>query len=220
MPSKGDRALGEDLVNVTFKIQKSVMDVVDQHLRMLQRTTRWQRIGRNDALRDIFLRGIDSIEHPPAPSTRDETAAHALAALAAAGEPDLPPVPAPLPTAPYEARALPAALDLDLEPTMVSPVEPAATTAGGAIPPAPAYEARALTPDLAPEPDLPIEHPLDLELADPPLALAVDVTQESAVPAAQSEEVRPARSRRTARPKVHPPMPIKPKRARRAQRGD
>ena len=67
MPAKGDRTLGEDLVNVTFKVQASVMDTVEQHLRMLQRTTRDQRIGKGDALRDIFLRGIDTIENPPQP---------------------------------------------------------------------------------------------------------------------------------------------------------
>ena len=62
-----------------------------------------------------------------------------------------------------------------------TPVEPAATAAGGAIPPAPAYEARTLTPEVPPE--APLEHPLDLNLADTPLEVDLDVTQESAVPA-------------------------------------
>ena len=153
MPAKGDRTLGEDLVNVTFKVQASVMDTVEQHLRMLQRTTRDQRIGKGDALRDIFLRGIDTIENPPQPFPVELSAAQL--------------------------------------PLSTPPVEPAATTAGGAIPPAPAYEARVLTPEAGSQADAPrrrrVASPLDRELEDMPLEPALDVTQESAVPAAPAE---------------------------------
>ena len=64
MPAKGDMMLGEPLATVTFKIPQSVLVVAEKHLRTLQRTTRYQRIGKSDCLRDIFMRGIDSIENP------------------------------------------------------------------------------------------------------------------------------------------------------------
>ena len=57
---------------------------------------------------------------------------------------------------------------------------------GKPIPPAPAYEARVLTPEVPPE--APLEHPLDHELEDAPLERAVDVTQESVVPEVPREE--------------------------------
>ena len=180
MPAKGDRTLGEDLANLTFKVPASALPAIEAHLRAMQRTSRWQRIGRSDALRDIFLRGIDSIENP--------------------------------------TQQFPVVLDAPQLP-LPSPrlVEPAATSAGGAIPTAPAYEARALTPDLTDDDDL---EDMPLEPEQPLTMEPPEVTQESVVPEAPAATVRPARARRTARPKANPPMPIKPKRASRAQRGD
>lgn len=187
MPAKGDRTHGEDLVNVTFKVQASVMDTVEKHLRMLQRMTRYQRIGKSDVLRDIFLRGIDSIENPPQPSPM---------ALDAA-ELSTPPPVEPEPSAPaYEARAQEDDLeDMPLDPrdmTQESAV-PAAPAAGGDIPPD-------LAPEVPPrgEPDWSLGSTWAQAFAARPL----QVTQESPAPAAPAETVTPPRSGKAARPKA------------------
>lgn len=83
-------------------------------------------------------------------------------------------------------------------------VEPAATSAGGAIPTAPAYEARTLTPDPNDREDLPrrrrIISPLDQDVEDMPLTMEpTAVTQESVVPTA--ETVKTARPKAAATPK-------------------
>jgi hypothetical protein len=185
MPAKGDRLLGENLVNVTFKIPESALATIEQHHRTLQRMHRWQRINKSDCLRDIFMRAIDALENPP--------------------------------------QQFPVVIDPGPELSRVTPaqVEPAATSAGGAIPPPPAYEAQVMTTETFPEPpmehavtdtvtdtvvtdtvtDTPLEHPLDEELDDALLALAVDVTQESVVPAVAVEPARPkaAAKRKTTR---------------------
>ena len=161
MPSKDARVLGEDLVVVTARIPPSALTFIDQHVARLRRQHRGRKFGRSEAIRDLIMRAIDALEAPLLPPQ----SALALAALAAAGEPDLPPVPAPAPTAPYEARAL--------------------------------------TPDLE---DMPLE-PEPLLTREP-----TDVTQESAVPDAQTEDLRP-RGGRPARPKraVAPRSQAKPK---------
>ena len=153
MPAKGDRTLGEDLANLTFKVPASALPVIEAHLRAMQRTSRWQRIGRSDALRDIFLRGIDSIENPP--------------------------------------QAFPVVLDTPQLPLPPRPaVEPAATSAGGAIPPAPAYEARAMDPEVPPEVPLEMEPPAVTQTRTTKAKAPVAATK----PTAKKQPARPKKS--------------------------
>ena len=68
MPAQGDRTHGEDLVNVTFKVEASVMDTVEKHLRV-RCSARRATSGLARAMPCVtLLHGIDSIETSRQPS--------------------------------------------------------------------------------------------------------------------------------------------------------
>ena len=181
MPAKGDRTLGEDLTTLTFKVQSSVMETVEAHLRYLQRTTRYQRIGRSDCLRDIFLRGIDSIEHPP------------------------PQFPVVIDPGPEPSRPTPAAYEAQVtapeafpEPPLEEEPEPRPRARRVAVP---------RDEDIEDMPLVPTAVSVTDTVTDTPLELAVDVTQESVVPVATAETVKTARPKAAAKPKAKTARP-------------
>ena len=61
MPAKDYRTLGEDLINVAVRLPQSVIDQVDAHIETLRGANRWAKVARSDALRDLVLRGLDSV---------------------------------------------------------------------------------------------------------------------------------------------------------------
>ena len=71
MPAKDYRTLGEDLINVAVRLPQSVIDQVDAHIDTLRSGARWAKVGRSDALRDLVLRGLESIKTPSLPPHAD-----------------------------------------------------------------------------------------------------------------------------------------------------
>jgi hypothetical protein len=88
MPAKGYRTMGEELENVAIRLPISVVAQVDAHIETLRKAAPWAKVGRSDALRDLVVRGLDSLSQPqPAPT--------AMPAIPSAMEPapDAPPAP-------------------------------------------------------------------------------------------------------------------------------
>ena len=70
MPAKDHRTLGEDLTNVAVRLPASVLEQVDTHIATLRVLSPWARVGRSEALRDLILRGLQSLApQPPLAST-------------------------------------------------------------------------------------------------------------------------------------------------------
>jgi hypothetical protein len=67
MPPKDYRTMGEDLVNIAVRIPQSVMGEIDAHVERLRSASRWAKVGRSDALRDLILRALDSLTTPAPP---------------------------------------------------------------------------------------------------------------------------------------------------------
>jgi len=71
MPSKGYRTMGEELENVAMRLPMSVLAQVDAHIETLRKAAPWAKVGRSDALRDLVVRGLQSLSHPsPQPTQR------------------------------------------------------------------------------------------------------------------------------------------------------
>ena len=61
MPSKGYRTMGEELENVAMRLPMSVVAQVDAHIDTLRKGAPWAKVGRSDALRDLVVRGLQSL---------------------------------------------------------------------------------------------------------------------------------------------------------------
>ena len=65
MPSKGYRTMGEELENIAMRLPMSVVAQVDAHIDTLRKGAPWAKVGRSDALRDLVVRGLQSLSQPP-----------------------------------------------------------------------------------------------------------------------------------------------------------
>ena len=70
MPSKGYRTMGEELENVAMRLPMSVVAQVDAHIDTLRKGAPWAKVGRSDALRDLVVRGLQSLSQPPPQPTK------------------------------------------------------------------------------------------------------------------------------------------------------
>ena len=67
MPTKDYRTLGEELINVAVRVPQSVLKEVDNHIQTLRTLTPWARVGRSEALRDVLLKGLLSLQTTATP---------------------------------------------------------------------------------------------------------------------------------------------------------
>jgi hypothetical protein len=155
---------------LSVRLDPETLPALDQYVAELRQTMLGARVDRGTAIRHLILIGLQERgflpETPEPPASADE---------ARAQEDDLE--------------------DMPLDPTDMTQESavPAATSAGGDIPPDP-------PPDLAPEvtPDWSLASTWAQAFAARPL----EVTQESPAPAAPAEDARPPRGGKTARPKA------------------
>lgn len=73
MPPKDYRAMGEDLVGIAVRVPASIMDEIDAHVERLRAASRWAKVGRSDALRDLILRALESLATPAPPASMPHT---------------------------------------------------------------------------------------------------------------------------------------------------
>jgi hypothetical protein len=75
MPSKGYRTMGEELENVAMRLPMSILAQVDAHINTLRKGAPWAKVGRSDALRDLVVRGLQSLAQlQPTPSIQPQPA--------------------------------------------------------------------------------------------------------------------------------------------------
>jgi hypothetical protein len=61
MPPKGFRSLSEDTISVSTRVPLSLMPAVEAHTARLRRQTPYLKVSQADALRDLLIRGLQSI---------------------------------------------------------------------------------------------------------------------------------------------------------------
>ena len=76
MPTKDYRMLGEELTNVAVRVPLSVLREVDHHIPTLRTLTPWARVGRSEALRDLILKGLQSLHTTATPVATDAAPPH------------------------------------------------------------------------------------------------------------------------------------------------
>ena len=125
MPAKGSRTMGEELENVAMRLPVSVLPQVDAHIDTLRKTAPWAKVGRSDALRDLVVRGLQSLAQPapPVPPQPAHLSIETQPAVPIALEGVPPSQTQPVAPTPQPARKRPTS---DAAPAMVQcPVNPA-----------------------------------------------------------------------------------------------
>jgi hypothetical protein len=62
MPPKGFRSLHEDTISVSTRVPLSLMPAIEAHTTRLRRQTPYLKVSQADALRDLLIRGLQSID--------------------------------------------------------------------------------------------------------------------------------------------------------------
>jgi hypothetical protein len=119
MPPRGHYSMGEEMQNIGMRLPVSVVEQVDVHVERLRKETPWAKVGRSDALRDLVLRGLATLEPAPSP-TEDVPFPTAETELI----PDVAPVAPTPPPAASPGPALPA--PVESPPPSAEPPAPAA----------------------------------------------------------------------------------------------
>ena len=96
--------MGEELENVAMRLPMSVLVDVDAHILFLRTATPWAKVGRSDALRDLVMRGLQSLHHfstaqlprIPGPEPQLPLPPEAVPPPALLPAPETPPAPAPM----------------------------------------------------------------------------------------------------------------------------
>jgi hypothetical protein len=105
MPPRGYYSMGEEMQNIGMRLPVSVVEQVDAHVERLRKETPWAKVGRSDALRDLVLRGLASLE--PAPSLTEETQKQLSDLRTVVSESIPPPVESPGPALPAPVESPP-----------------------------------------------------------------------------------------------------------------
>jgi len=97
MPRKGYHALGEELVVMSTRLPKSIADRVTAHVETLRAAVPWAKLGPSDALRDLVLRGLQSLnlQALPVPTMQGPPQAAHSAPSNATPAPPVPDTPVP-----------------------------------------------------------------------------------------------------------------------------